>query len=171
VCIKSDITSQAYGYDYTYDFPHSCKGGCSGFCVCPHHYCNENCSYTCKNFVCDKCTRPEIYGPASQTLNHAKMYEIADKYDVVGLKDLAREKFKLSCGAFWDKDDFSTAADYVVSTTMAEDKGLREIVSSTISNHMEIIHKADIQILLSENGDLSLAVMLKKADEHGWVKK
>jgi hypothetical protein len=99
------------------------------------------------------------------------MYEIADKYDVVGLKDLAREKFKLSCGAFWDKDDFSTAADYVVSTTMAEDKGLREIVSSTISNHMEIIHKADIQILLSENGDLSLAVMLKKADEHGWVKK
>jgi hypothetical protein len=149
VCIKSDITSQAYGYDYTYDFPHSCKGGCSGFCVCPHHYCNENCSYTCKNFVCNKCTRP----------------------DVVGLKDLSSEKFKLSCGTFWDDDAFFTAAHYAFSTTMADDKGLRDIVSCTISNHMEIIHKADIQTLLSENGDLSLAVMLKKADEHGWVKK
>jgi hypothetical protein len=99
------------------------------------------------------------------------MYVIADKYDVVGLKDLASEKFKLSCGAFWDEDDFATAANYAFLTTMADDRGLRDIVSSTISNHMEIIHKADIQTLLSENGDLSLAIMLTKVDEHGWMKK
>jgi hypothetical protein len=99
------------------------------------------------------------------------MYEIADKYDVEGLKELAHEKFKLSCNTFWDDDTFSIAAHYAFCTTMADDKGLRDIVSSTISEHMELIQKAEIQTLLAEHNGLSLGIMLKKADEHGWVKK
>jgi hypothetical protein len=99
------------------------------------------------------------------------MYEVADKYDVEGLKELAREKFKLNCNTFWDDDTFSTAAHYAFCTTMADDKGLRDIVSSTISEHMELIQKAEIQTLLAEHNGLSLGIMLKKADQHGWVKK
>jgi hypothetical protein len=97
------------------------------------------------------------------------MYEIADKYDVVSLKDLAREKYKLSCSTFWDKDDFSIAAHYAFSTTMADDKGLRDIVSRTISEHMELMQKDEIKTLLAEFNGLALGILLKKADEHGWV--
>jgi hypothetical protein len=172
--IKSDSRSKRYGQEYTYEFSHTCthfNDYCSRCLVCPHHICSEDCNYTCQNYICDTCTRPIIIGPASQTLDHAKMYEIADKYDVVGLKDLAREKFKLSCCTFWDKDEFSIAAHYAFSTTMADDKGLRDIISSTIADHMQLIQKPEIQALLSEHNGLSLGIMMKKADEHGWVKK
>jgi hypothetical protein len=32
-------------------------------------------------------------GSAAQLLTHSKMYELADKYDVIGLKELSKEKF------------------------------------------------------------------------------
>lgn len=99
------------------------------------------------------------------------MYEIADKHDVVGLKELVLEKFKRACVSFWDDDTFSVATHYAFSTTMDSDKGLRDIVSITITEHMELIQKAEIQALMTEFNGLALGIMLKKADEHGWVKK
>jgi hypothetical protein len=110
-------------------------------------------------------------GEANQLMTYAKMYEVADKYDVVGLKDLSREKFDRGCISFWNDDAFPTAAHYAFSTTVEEDKGLRDIVSGTISAHMELIRKAEIQALMTEFNGLALSILLKKADEHGWGSK
>jgi hypothetical protein len=96
------------------------------------------------------------------------MYELADKYNVKGLKDLAKVKFERASTAFWNDDAFATAAHHVFSTTMEEDKGLRDVVSSTISSHMELIRKPEIQVLMTEFNGLALGILLKKADEHGW---
>jgi hypothetical protein len=173
--VKLKVKGQRQSITYKYQFPHTCtsfEDYCRDPFVCPHHTCDQNCVSSCVRFICDKCTRlalPKLSGSASQTLTHAKMYEIADKYDVVGLKDLAREKYKLSCSTFWDKDDFSIAAHYAFSTTMADDKGLRDIVSRTISEHMELMQKDEIKTLLAEFNGLALGILLKKADEHGWV--
>ena len=96
------------------------------------------------------------------------MYEIADKYDAVGLKDLATEKFRWACQYLWDDDKFSIAADHVFSTTPDHDKGLRDIVSATISAHMGLIKKPEVKVLLTEFNGLALGVLEEKIIEHGW---
>ncbi|KAH3919350.1 hypothetical protein HBI56_025590 [Parastagonospora nodorum] len=177
--VRTDNYNTGYDRKYAYSFPHTCdsNGHCTKLCICPHHICCNACGYSCRDFICDKCTRstlPKTFpatGPPEQLLIHAKMYEIADKYDVVGLKDLVLEKFKRACVSFWDHDIFSIAAHYAFSTTMENDKGLRDIVSGTISEHMELIQKAEIQTLMTEFNGLALGILLIKADEHGWVKK
>jgi hypothetical protein len=103
---------------------------------------------------------------------HAKMYEAADKYDVVGLKDLATEKFKYGCTVFWDDDAFPAAAHPTLSTTMEEDKGLRDVVSSTIADRIEVlVNKAEIQALMSEHTGLAFDIVHKGVDRRGWGKK
>jgi hypothetical protein len=100
---------------------------------------------------------------------HSKMYEIVDKYDVVGLKDLAREKFKYGCARFWGDDAFPAAAQHALSTTMEEDMGLRDIVSSVIADRTKLlVKKAEIQALLAEHNGLALDVILKGVNQHGW---
>ncbi|KAI5377061.1 hypothetical protein J4E82_004144 [Alternaria postmessia] len=131
-----------HGRAYSYQFPHSCSQ-----------------------------PEPSIPPPNSesdQLLLHAKMYEIADKYDAVGLKDLAIEKFKWACQYLWDDDKFSIAADHVFSTTPDHDKGLRDIVSETIGAHMGLVKKPEVKVLLTEFNGLALGVLEKKIIEHGW---
>jgi hypothetical protein len=96
------------------------------------------------------------------------MYEIADKYDVVGLKDLAIEKFRRACHHFWNTDEFSVAAHHVFSTTPDHDKGLRDIVSAAISAHMGLIKKPEVKVLLTEFNGLALGILEEKIIEHGW---
>jgi len=96
------------------------------------------------------------------------MYEIADKYDVPGLKDLVVEKFSRACRQGWDCAKFPIAARYVFSTTPDEDKGLRKVVSSTIASHMkELVKKPEIESLLKEFSSLSYE-LLKAKIESGW---
>jgi hypothetical protein len=96
---------------------HTCSDNPNGYhcksynhhrCVCPHHYCGKQCNYGCKGFVCDRCITVE--GGADQLVIHAQMYEMADKYDVVGLKALSREKFRWACMKFWGDPEFAEAA-------------------------------------------------------------
>jgi hypothetical protein len=96
-----------------FSFPHTCHRivfgrfdgsyiyGCSNNQLCPHHRCGSGCRYTCKEFSCETCVIPNFIGPSSQLLTHAKMYELADKYEAVGLKELAKEKFSSGCKHFW----------------------------------------------------------------------
>jgi len=164
---------------YNYNFPHSCtaRGSyCYQSYVCPHHTCSggyNRCHYSCNKFNCEECNPsvsplPLLDGKADQLLLHAKMYEYADKYDVVGLKDLAIEKFSRSCKHFWDKDEFSIAAHHVFSTTVDTDKGLRDIVSATISAHMGLVKKPEVKVLMTEFNGLALGILEEKIIEHGW---
>jgi len=54
---------------------------------------------------------------------------------------------------------------------MVDDKGLKDIVSDTISEHMELIHKPAIETLMTEFSSLCLGILKKKAVEHGWSKE
>jgi hypothetical protein len=93
------------------------------------------------------------------------MYEIADQYDVVGLKELSRGNFKSGCGVFWNDDDFPVAVSYAFLTTVSEDAGLRGVVIDTIAAHMELVHKPEIQALVAEFSDLAIGILLKKAGD------
>lgn len=96
------------------------------------------------------------------------MYEYADKYDVIGLKDLAIEKFSRACKYFWDNDKFTIAAHHGFSTTIDTDKGLRDIVSATISAHMGLVKKPEVKVLMTEFNGLALGILEEKIIEHGW---
>lgn len=170
------ISSQKNGVRgkvYRLDFPHSCVtnnwDGCNERNVCPHHTCGAECHLDCVNFNCIACTIPSINGPADQLLLHAKMYEIGDKYDVVGLKELSKEKFDCACRHFWDDPAFPVAAHHAFSTTVDKDKGLRDIVSKTISSHMELLKKGEIRVLMTEVNGLALGVLLEKAEQVKWI--
>lgn len=130
------------------------------------------CHFKCSSFNCDECNPPDspapsLNGASDQILLHAKMYEIADKYNVVGLTDLAAEKFSRACKNFWDDANFAIAAHYAFSTTPENDRGLREAVSAAISAHMALIKKPEIKVLLTEFNGLALAILEEKTKEHG----
>jgi hypothetical protein len=97
------------------------------------------------------------------------MYEIGDKYHVSGLKDLVKHKFELACAMYWDDPKFAEAANYAFSTTPDEDKGLRTIVCKTLSDHMSLLKKPEVEALMTEFNGLSFGLLLEKAKENGWL--
>lgn len=153
---------------YTQNFPHTCDGYYCEAYLCPHHSCETHCNGSCTNFNCQYCSSETLNFLAKGLLIHAKVYELADKYNIVGLKELSKGKFEIGCSAFWDTDTFPVAAQYAFSTTVEEDKGLRDIVIFTIATRPQLIKKPEIQVLLKEFGSLSLGVLLKKASDHRW---
>ena len=157
-------------------FPHTCSDGNYGCCnnpsVCAHHYCGSDCGYDCNNYRCKDChieaLALAISGSSEQLLVHAKLYEITDKYDVMGLKDLLAEKFKRACQRFWNEPVFAVAAHHAFSTTPDSDQGLRDIVSATIAAHMtELVKKPEVEALLTEFNGLAVG-LLKMKTEAGW---
>jgi hypothetical protein len=157
---------------------HSCRSGhmaCPNYgtsrLVCHHHTCGISCAFTCKDFVCDTCYPPPIIipGPSSQLLTHAKIYEIGDKYQVSGLKELSKFKFELACAKFWDDGMFAEAAHHAFSTTPEDDKGLRRIVCKTISDHMGLLKKGDVVGLMTEFNGLAFGLLMEKAEKNGWL--
>lgn len=105
---------------------------------------------------------------AKELIIHAQMYEIADKYGVVGLKELAKVKFHVACNRFWDDQEFSIAAHHAYVSTPDEDKGLRSVVCKIISQHMSLIKKPEIEALMTEFNGLSFGLLMEKATQHGW---
>jgi hypothetical protein len=96
------------------------------------------------------------------------MYEIVEKYDVTGLKELVIEKFSRACAHFWDDAKFSVAAYHVFSTTPDHDKGLRDVISGTIAGHTKaLVKKPEIEALLTEFNGLAYGLLKAKIDT-GW---
>ncbi|KAF1923433.1 uncharacterized protein M421DRAFT_324712 [Didymella exigua CBS 183.55] len=172
------------GQRYTYDFPHRCYyngNHCEAPYICPHHICQwsggsgsgkTSCNYGCTMFTCKECNTPalpQLNGTAEQLLVHAKMYEIGDKYEVAGLKDLAKEKFSRACKHFWNTPDFAVAADHAFSTTVEDDTGLRAIVSATISDHIELVNDPAVSVLMTQFNGLALDILQAKVKEYGWA--
>lgn len=108
---------------FSYDFPHTCKPGGPDCFVCPDHQCEaRTCRSMCRNFTCGVCPpdaqrrhqeapqQPPPDGGPQQLLIHANLIEFADKYQILPLKELAREKFSRAAAQFWDDDCFVAAA-------------------------------------------------------------
>lgn len=137
------------------------------------------CNNTCDRFVCKECC-PGYYAPlkilgehfkcgnSSQFLLHSQMYELGDKYQVTGLKDLALDKFKCCCSVFWYTNDFPPAARHVFASTPDSDKDLRNQVAMTISKHMGLLNKPEVAALLDEHNDLAADLLRLKAGILGW---
>jgi hypothetical protein len=154
---------------HSYDFPHTCLPGCPNpsRAICPHHYCAyDACRYNCSKFICEECTSPQpCYDDASQLLLHAKMYEVADKYDMSGLKGLAAEKFARACRKYYKNEEFAVAAEHALTTTPDSDSGLREILLETMASHPELFDDAEVEALLGRHTDFAFGLLKRQAAE------
>lgn len=65
----------------------------------------------------------------------AKVYAMADKYDISDLKHLAQEKFAAALNAGWDIVSFPDVVETVYTTTLASDRGLRDNLAPVFLEH------------------------------------
>lgn len=68
--------------------------------------------------------------------NNVKVYAIADKYVIPGLKELARTKFRNLASSIELLLDFPSIISKIYDTTPAEDHGLRDIVMDVCAPHV-----------------------------------
>lgn len=83
-------------------------------------------------------------------VHHARVYAIADKYDIRTLRQLAVTKFMRACELWWDNVEFAQAALEAYSTTVEEDGCLRDVVVKTITTHTGLIEKPDVAAVIRE---------------------
>lgn len=96
---------------------------------------------------------------------------MGDKYDVIGIKDLAKDKFGRACKHFWGSANLPIAANHVFLTTVEEDSGLRNRVSAAISDHIVLIDNTAVKVLLKQCNGLALGMLEATVKEHGWGNK
>jgi hypothetical protein len=154
--------------------PHTCsdlKWDCGEDTICDHPQCGTDCDCDCVEFFCQLCNPPpdvpQVDENANQLSTHASTYAIGEQYGVVGLKELCKEKFRCACLHFWNQPAFAVAAHLVFSTTVEDDKCLRDIVSKHIADHIELVNKAEIEVLMTEFNSLAFSILKQKVAK-GW---
>jgi hypothetical protein len=98
------------------------------------------------------------------------MYELGDKYQVVGLKDLAAEKFYRSCRKYWNGKEFPDAVHHAFTTTTECDMGLRQPATDIIAKHMELLNKPEMSELIHKVNGLAASLLELRAKDVGWIK-
>lgn len=81
--------------------------------------------------------------PMSPMLFNVRVYSIAGKYDVMALKQRAKEKFTVAASTCWDMDDFAHVISEIYTSTPPEDRGLRDIVVEVTHPHIDVLLKKD----------------------------
>lgn len=97
--------------------------------------------------------------PTSNPLTHARMYAIADFYETSGLKQLSENKFRQAVSRHWNSPEFAQAIHVVYTTTLAEDRSLRQIVKDALLGHMSLMYKPEIESIMREVPDLSFDML------------
>jgi hypothetical protein len=100
-------------------------------------------------------------GGSEQLLTHSKMYTIGDKYDVPGLKELAKGKFQSVYVRFSESEDFVVAAEHAFSTTMDDDEGLRKIVRDILMARKGMLVRPNVKAFLVKEPDLMYEILIK----------
>ncbi|KAK5996373.1 hypothetical protein PT974_01707 [Cladobotryum mycophilum] len=94
---------------------------------------------------------------------HAKMYALAEKYDLGALKQLALEKFKRGVMTKWATMDFLEAAELAFTSTVETDRALREVVVNTLVNHRSLLRTMSTQAVLKRVENLAFEVLMRLA--------
>jgi hypothetical protein len=100
--------------------------------------------------------------PRSQTTGlatHAQMYALADKYQISGLKTLAQRKFQKAALQHWNSEEFAPALHIVYTSTLEEDRGLRDIVISTISRD-RLLEKPEVRTTVKDLPELAFGLLM-----------
>ena len=101
---------------------------------------------------------PKAKSPAPAALDvdpadlviHVRLYAVAEKYEIKGLKSLALRKFRVTADNAWDTKEFLAAAAEAYTSTVEQDRGLRDVVIETIHNHRSLLDKPSAQAVFKQ---------------------
>lgn len=76
------------------------------------------------------------------------------RYDIPGLKSLARAKFAEQVAINYDTPDFALACREVYDSTLDSDRGLRDVIIQAFRSHPELPLREDVEMVAREVPDL-----------------
>ena len=103
---------------------------------------------------------PTISTAYSDLVIHGKVYALAEKYAVDGLKALALQKFKTAASQEWASKDMLEAAQLAYSSTVESDRGLRDAVVAAIYSKRNLLDEEEAQDVLQSVGMLSYDLLM-----------
>jgi len=92
-----------------------------------------------------KTVQKTLIRPDPNFVIHARVYAIAEKYGIPGLKALALKKFEDETAWHWNTDDFLHAVEEVYTSTVEHDRNMRNIVLKTMDKHAVLLDKEEMQ--------------------------
>jgi hypothetical protein len=78
-------------------------------------------------------------------LVHARVYEIAERYGIAGLKSLARTKFAHQLELHYGSAEFPEACQEAYESTVDSDRGLRDVIIQTFRAHPDLTLRKDVE--------------------------
>ncbi len=87
---------------------------------------------------------------------HARVYALAEKYDIPSLKHIAKQKLEMAMACNYDSPDLPLAIEEVYCSTIDTDRGLRDIVCEAFRCHPQLASTPDVRHAISELPSLAL---------------
>ncbi|KAF5545449.1 speckle-type POZ [Fusarium phyllophilum] len=99
-------------------------------------------------------------GPSSNLRLFAKVYALGEKYGIPGLKTIALSKFETLVKAYAYTKDFCIAAGEVYTSTIDQDRGMRDVVVKTVEDNVALLNDAAFEALV-KNTELGHDLLMK----------
>jgi hypothetical protein len=96
-----------------------------------------------------------VYCSPSSVILHSQMYALGDYYGIDGLKNCALAKFSTAAKLHFSCKEFAEAIYVVYTSTVPQDRGLRDIVMEVFENNPDLLQNPDIEAIGRENSDLA----------------
>jgi len=88
-------------------------------------------------------------------VTHVKVYAIAEKYGIPGLKSLARKKFAQQLQLHVNSLEFSEACQEAYETTVDTDRGQRDVVIHAFRSDPNLALRRDVEMAVRETPGLA----------------
>jgi hypothetical protein len=98
---------------------------------------------------------PVVDVQKSHLITHAKVYAIAEKYGIAGLKVLARQKFCQELDLHLDSPDFPEACQEAYESTFHTDRGLRDVIIQAFRANPGLSLREDVELAVRETPGLA----------------
>lgn len=100
-------------------------------------------------------SEPETNPEKSHLVTHTKVYAIAEKYGIAGLKVLSRTKFTQELDLHLESPDFADACQEAYDSTFHTDRGLRDVIIQTFRANPGLSLRPDIEVVVRETPGLA----------------
>ncbi|KAF2834953.1 hypothetical protein M501DRAFT_1008904 [Patellaria atrata CBS 101060] len=97
----------------------------------------------------------EVNPAQAHLILHAKVYAIAEKYGISGLKSLARKKFASQLSTHYSDPEFADVLYEVYDSTVDSDRGLRDIIIQTFRANPDLARRDDVETCVKESPQLA----------------
>jgi hypothetical protein len=94
---------------------------------------------------------------------HTKVYTLADKHLIDGLKTVALEKFREDVKTVWSMEQFLKATEVAYTSTQDRTVSMRHVIVSTIcDNEHWLLSRDSVKQCLRDTPDLAYAVLMQR---------